>query len=221
MASALQYALWFGIEQIMTTPSLKRRSRWYQFRLRTLLIGVLLVSLPLSWFACRMQKARKQREAVEAIQEAGGMITYSYRVKSMNPSVPKWACAIVGDDFFFDVWAVESYTERFSDDEAVYLTRLTKLEVLLLADTQITDAGLEHLKGLSNLETLYLIRAQITDAGLEHLEGITNLKELYLYGTQVTDEGVKKLQEALPDCEILHEDSPYNQPPPSNSAPTK
>jgi len=32
------------------------------------LLAVLVISLPLSWFAVRMNKARKQRAAVEAIE---------------------------------------------------------------------------------------------------------------------------------------------------------
>ena len=43
---------------------------------------------------------------------------------------------------------------------------------------------------------------QVTDAGLEHLKGLTNLQLLWIAKTQVTDEGVKKLQQALPNCEI-------------------
>jgi len=39
---------------------------------------------------------------------------------------------------------------------------------------------------------------------LEHLSGLTGLKILWLGDTQVTDEGVKKLQQALPNCDIIH-----------------
>ena len=39
---------------------------------------------------------------------------------------------------------------------------------LFLNDTQIADAGLEHLKGLSSLQVLHLSGTQITDAGLEY-----------------------------------------------------
>ena len=45
-----------------------------------------------------------------------------------------------------------------------------------LDGTQVTDAGLEHLKGLSRLQELYLDGTQVTDAGLEHLKGLSQLK---------------------------------------------
>ena len=86
------------------------------------------------------------------------------------------------------------------------------LRSLHLNRTQVTDAGLEHLKGLSNLEHLILFRwrvtdggrMRVTDAGLEHLKGLTSLKALVLAGTRVTDEGIKKLRQALPNCAIQH-----------------
>jgi len=50
----------------------RARRRWYQYSLRTLLLVMLLASVGISWFAVKMQRARKQREAVEAIRGLGG-----------------------------------------------------------------------------------------------------------------------------------------------------
>jgi hypothetical protein len=47
---------------------------------------------------------------------------------------------------------------------------MTRLQILRLAETGITDAGLEHLKGLANLRYLYLSETQTTDAGVQRLE---------------------------------------------------
>ena len=86
---------------------------------------------------------------------------------------------------------------------------LTSVRTLLLNNTQITDAGLEHLNVLTNLQTLDVSgglfgRPQVTDAGLEHLRGLTQLRQLNLDDTQVTNEGVEKLKKSLPNCEISH-----------------
>ena len=51
---------------------------------------------------------------------------------------------------------------------------------------------------------LYLNNTQVTNAGLVHLKGLSNLQTLFLNDTQITDEGVKQLQQALPNCEIDH-----------------
>ena len=82
------------------------------------------------------------------------------------------------------------------------LTGLTNLTTLYLNNMQITDAGLEHLKGLTTLETLFLNNTHITDAGLVHLKGMTRLKLFMLNDTQVTDAGLSKLKAALPSCDV-------------------
>jgi hypothetical protein len=167
----------------MTTPCPKPKRRWFQFSLRTLLIFVLLVSIGMSWLGVKMELARRQREAVEAIEKAGGRVTYDSQVDApffdplAEPPAPKWVRPILGDDFFCDVTRVQ-VGGSFGDHEA------------------------SHLKALTKLVFLYLRETQVTDAGLPHLEGLTKLEWLGLDGTQITPEGVKKLKEALPDCEF-------------------
>jgi len=62
----------------MTDPKPQRRR--YQFSLRTLPVFVLLVAIGMSWFAVKMNEARKQREAVEAIVAAGGWVDYDHQL---------------------------------------------------------------------------------------------------------------------------------------------
>jgi hypothetical protein len=167
------------------------------------LVFVLLVSIGVSWFAVKMEKARRQKEAVEAIEKAGLEVWYEHEWGSRQPDAPQWLRELLGDDFFVDVVTVLPSNPGFGDDGATHFEGLTNLRALSLHRTQITDAGLKHLEGLTNLAFLFLADTQITDAGLEHLEGLGNLEELSLEDTQVTPEGVKKLQEALPDCQII------------------
>ncbi len=159
------------------------------------MLFVLLVSIGMSWLAVRMEKARRQKEAVEAIEGAGGLVFYDYQSEdpSAEPPVPQRARALFGDDFFFDVDYVAAGRD-FGDDEATYLKRLTNLTALSLTLTGITDAGLEHLEGLTTLTFLCLSGTQVTDAGLEHLEGLTRLTCLDLNDTPVTDAGLRHLE---------------------------
>ena len=90
-----------------------------------------------------------------------------------------------------------------SDAGLRHLERLTQLEDLDLSCTEVTDRGLEHIKGLDQLELLDLSNTLVTDAGLEALKGMNRLQHLHLHQTKVTAEGVKKLQQALPECEIV------------------
>ena len=124
-----------------TTPSSKRRARRFlQFSLRSLLVFVLLVSIGMSWLGVKLERARRQREAAEAIRGLGMEVSYdhNYHPSCTGPSAPKWARAIFGDDFFSDVVSVDMLHMGF-DDEA-----------------DVTDAVFEHLEGLTNLQAWFI-----------------------------------------------------------------
>lgn len=79
---------------------------------------------------------------------------------------------------------------------------LTGLRELSLKYTNITDAGLVHLRDLTKLYLLDLSHTDVADAGLVHLKELTNLYRLELYSTKVTDEGVSEFKQALPKCNV-------------------
>ena len=81
-----------------------------------------------------------------------------------------------------------------TDAGLVHLKRLSKLQKLYLPFTKVTDAGLVHLKGLTSLRELDLRGTKVTDAGLVHLKGLTSLQGLYLGGTKITDAGLIHLK---------------------------
>src|SRR5262249_29606093 len=92
---------------------------------------------------------------------------------------------------------------QVSNAGLTHLKTLTNLSILKLNDSPVSDAGLTHLKPLTNLSTLYLVRTQVSDAGLASLEGLKSLRHLDLTGTKVTDKGVDAFRKALPKCRIL------------------
>ena len=53
-----------------------------------------------------------------------------------------------------------------------------------------------------DLTKLHLLNTEVTDAGLEHLKGLSKLRDLSVGDTKVTPGGGKKLQEALPQCRV-------------------
>lgn len=181
------------------SPKLRR----YQYRLRTLLIVMLLASIGMSWFAVKMQRATRQREAVEAIESLGGWVVYDCGRDNSEPRGPAWMRTLLGRDLLGKAEIV-CLSDLPVDDEA--LERLKGLHHLLfleLNNTGITDIGVEHIEALTTMQGLWLGNTQVTDAGLMQLQGLTQLQIVYVKGTRVTNEGVKKLQEALPDCEII------------------
>ena len=74
------------------------------------------------------------------------------------------------------------------------LVGMTELQRLSLSGTKVTGAGARHLKGLTRLEQLNLSNTNVTDLGLEHLKGMTNLERLNLSRTKVTDAGIGHLK---------------------------
>ena len=57
------------------------RFRWrFQFSILSLLVLIVAVALPCSWLATEMKAARRQREAVEGFERAGGSASYDYEV---------------------------------------------------------------------------------------------------------------------------------------------
>ena len=81
-----------------------------------------------------------------------------------------------------------------NDSHLAPLADIQNLSELDLANTQITAAGLGHIKGNKNLTKLSLANTSIDDAALKQIEGLTNLMSLNLYNTKVTDAGLASLK---------------------------
>ncbi len=172
----------------MTDPKRKRR-RWYQYRLRTLLVAMVLVSIPCSWLAVKLNHARRQREVVEAIIKSGGSVGDARPVPGLG-----WLQGLLSDDSLQSFASVEINGE-ITDATFEHLRALTSMRVLRLDHSNVTDAGLEQLSGLTNLGTLGLGDTQVTDAGLQHVGKLTQLGRLDLEGTKVTDAGLECLKD--------------------------
>src|SRR5207249_3127201 len=98
------------------------------------------------------------------------------------------------------------------------LKTLTKLRVLHVSHTRVSDGGLAHLRPLTGLTTLEVRGTQISDAGLDSLKELKQLVSLDVRQTRLTAGGVKKLLAALPSCTIASDHGTFgpNQSPPSD-----
>jgi hypothetical protein len=180
-------------EPQLTTP--KPKPRCFRHHRRALLLVVLL-SIGMSWFAVKMQRAKKQREAVESIAQVGGKVLYDYKFGASGAMIPNsespwpaWARQLLGDDFFSNVvWAIVK-----KDAGVERLAGLSQLRVLYLHNSEISDAGLVHLEVLGNLTELNLWGSAITDTGLTHVERLSRLESLNLGSNRITDAGMVHL----------------------------
>lgn len=166
----------------MSDPPPKPTRRWFQFRLRTLLILTAAIAIVMTWWSLRV---RPQREAVEALRKIGGQIEYDARLPFTGrmKAPPKWPRGLldaVGVDCFASVIWIDLNNTQVTDADLERLKNLTARQGIELNNTKLTDAGLQHLKDLTGLQYLYLNNTSVTDAGLESLKGLTTLQRLSL-----------------------------------------
>ncbi len=206
--------IWFVANVLLRRP--------FQFGIRALLILAVAVAVPCAWIATKVQRAKRQSEAVETIEKLGGEVVWS---QSMGPL---WLRRILGDNYFQwinevrldgtkvtdaglsvlkDLSQVPALTlvgcKLVTDSGLETFASLDKLIWLDLSLTNITDDGLAHLRGLKKLQGLELNLTQVTDGGLKNLSGLDELQSLGLIKTNVTDAGLKYLR-ALKGHRELH-----------------
>jgi Leucine-rich repeat (LRR) protein len=119
---------------------------------------------------------------------------------------PEWMSRIGGkveQDPGGNIVAVNLSGSWVNDTEMLDLAALPKLERLDLSHTRITDEGLLHLRPAKQIRELNLLYAeQITDLGLNAIKGWTSLKRLNVRGTRIAD-ATLEIVSKLPQLESL------------------
>ncbi len=194
-----------------------------RYRLRTLLIGVTLLCVGLGIV---VERARRQRSAVEALSEVYAEIQYDcdteprqtsqerYRSLSVNclhsvvwlgldsPAVTDDTLAYLEDFPHLEMLLIIEGC-NISSDSLIHLRSVPYLKHLVIGSGTVDDRGLAHVATLRNLEELHIYyQDSISDSGIQHLHALKKLRHLTLSDTAVTKEGVASLQIALPECEI-------------------
>ncbi len=205
--------------------------RLLRFSMRGLIVLVLLIGAALGWL---VRSARIQREAVAAIETAGGAVGYNWdsgtgrSIISGKPWAPEWLVNLFGVDYFGHVTTV--WLSEATDANSALVGRFTRLERLAFDDSSLSDAGWAHLYGLTNLTSLnaagpassddWLVHVKkfprlsyldvsssgVTDRGLVHLKGLSNLSILILSDTRITDGGLAHVS-GLTNLSELHLDN--------------
>lgn len=74
------------------------------------------------------------------------------------------------------------------------MSELRDLEVILMWDAGVSQAGVENLRGLKKLRYLHISNAGLDDRSLEVFGQLTELEGLSLQGNRFTDEGLAQLR---------------------------
>lgn len=173
-----------------TVAPLTMRRRFLRFGLRTLLLLMVMVAVPLAW---KCNRVRAQRRVVEVVAAAGGFTTYDHQVFPKDgddvfakPPGPPWLRRIVGDDFFAEVVCVGIRNVRGSTPASTYSLVAELPTVLILQIEEAGDAELERIAHPSSVAFLTL-SGDFTDEGVAKLTGLTKLKYLRLQSPRISD----------------------------------
>ena len=215
-------------ETPITKPLAVRKRRWLRFSLRTLLLVVTVLCVWLGW---RINAARQQKEAVDAILKAGGTVHYDYQILPNIPSENHWNIGfnanalptgppllrkLFGDDCFRKVILVNFSKTDLPESVLTQLTKLPDITHVALQSVNIIpdgsnvprpiqDADFEVFGQLSRLEYLDIYPADIDGSGLAQLTKLKDLRALSLQHTTIGDAGME-IAGALTQLELLQLD---------------
>jgi len=162
----------------------KPKRRLLRFSLSTLLIALTIGCV---WLGGKVEKARKQREAVAWVRGMRGTVAYDYEfahgdfIEDADPPGPDWLINLVGVDFVSEVVYALLYSEQ--ECNLMPLTRLRSLKILTLSGPGVGD--ISAVAQLTDLEELDLGHTFVAD--VTPLAGLTSLVALDLDDTDVVD----------------------------------
>jgi hypothetical protein len=196
--------------------------RLLRFRLRTLLIWIFILSVPLAGYVWWRERARRQAQAVATIERLGGRVYYDGQVVDGivhdEPPLTRWQ-RWLGKDFFYDVVEVSQQTGRTPNYVGVIgplppspteaektveraeadafwraAARFKRLRELNTYGDWASYGNPKRCLGtFTELRDLHIDDAELTDNDLIALERLAKLERLFLEGNQVGDETVKRL----------------------------
>ena len=185
--------------------------RCLRFRLRTLLLAMMVISVGMG---THVNRVKRQQESIAAVKRLGGWAHYDYEIQhdgQFDPEgeswAPGWLRAKLGDDYFHSIVHVNMvYSDdpgggrldnpQLTDEVLAHLGGFPRLEALLLKESQATNTGLAHVGKLKNLRKLYMWDASnVTDAGVAHLANCRRLEYLHLSESQMGDESARVLSQ--------------------------
>jgi hypothetical protein len=183
----------------------QQKLRWYQYRLRSLFILTFLVSVFMSWFTVKLNQAKRQKAAIEALTgDFAGDVEY----EPSSSYIPDFLRDKLGEDFFSDVSCLKLYLKAGNSviDEAKYthlvnLPGLRKISFscLLQEDKhRPADIGLHYLLELEKLKELDLADNWTID-DIKTLGKMPQLAELSLTfdGDSLTENNIEQIQKLI------------------------
>jgi hypothetical protein len=151
-----------------SNPHPKRR--WFQFRLLTLFLFVLVVAVSLATYCWHNERQRAEHQILAEIWRRTGSAYVDF----------DWS-GLVSTIGILEVYRVEEIPKNETQDDAIKaISQLSSLPNLHIQSNQVTDRGMAALERLPKLTKLTLHCPRVTAAGLAHLNAAKHLTQLWL-----------------------------------------
>jgi hypothetical protein len=167
-------------------PRSPSHNRLLRFRLRTMLLGVALLALPLAWLGHEWRASLREQDLARRLSllgfqgiQLGG--PYDSWDLGLMPGGQSWWRELAGEVLGPRIVAIRGVPGDLTD--LTPLADLTNLQLLWCRDSQVQD--LTPLARLSRLECLYLHHLPVRD--ITPLAGLKNLRSVWILDTKVTD----------------------------------
>ncbi|MCE9606492.1 MAG: hypothetical protein K8U03_16485 [Planctomycetia bacterium] len=166
----------------------------FQIRLRTLLLLVVVVSIPVAWYGHRWREEFRRNSVVAYLVGRGATV-------SSLPSLSGPTFGVVFNEAELRTHAGSTALRsapKLTLEDFEQLRLLPVLSYLTIEGNLLTNEALGEIGTLDRLRRLQISHCTLDDEQLQVLAGLTNLKTLDLEATQVTDDGVARLCAKLP-----------------------
>jgi hypothetical protein len=149
----------------------------FRISLRLFLLIVLLCTAAMGWFAvANLQPYREEAEVTKKLMRLGGE---AIRV----PREPNWFWRLFGEEIAQSTEALTFSDAPIGDTDIEQIGKLTGLKLIVVFRSNVTDAGLAHLRGLDQIVMLKLQELAISSPPIQ---GMTKLVHLDLSFTNVS-----------------------------------
>ena len=158
-----------------------------RYSLRTLLIATSLLGVLLAWVANEVRQRRHEQQLEAMCIRLGATMSYTKGDHGR----------ITGVDF-------SNYND-LNDEHLKRLAGLSRLRVLHLQLTKVSERGLAALEDFPALRELHVNAEQLSPDGVRHLKRMPSLRELRVWGDGPEHEPcIGELLQVLPNLNVNH-----------------
>lgn len=178
------------------------RPRRFQFSLKTLLAATLVVGALLGWVSIRLEKVRRERATIAAIERLGGKVNFA----TSNPPDTLLHRLLSDKDDERYACNVHLPAKREETVECLKLcAELEGLRLLSIGRTRFEPGDLADLKRLTELRTLAVASTTHGDEILAIAAELPNLAVLQFASTPTTGAGLGKFakSKSLPNNFVM------------------